>query len=97
MRLIRSDPSRKIADIAAACGVCESGLYGVFRRTYRETPNTVRQRVLCEQAKHLLVTTDLSVEEISERLSFSSSSYFRKVMRKHTGMTPGEIRRRGQW
>ena len=57
------------------------------------TPNTQRQIILCERAVELLTTTDRPIEEISTALGFSSSAYFRKVMREHTGMTPREIRK----
>ena len=45
------------------------------------------------KAVELLITTDMQVEEISSLLNFSSTSYFRKVLYKHTGKTPREIRR----
>ena len=41
----------------------------------------------------LLVTTDKKIEEIADMLNFSSGSYFRKVLKKHTGCTPREIRK----
>lgn len=41
-----------------------------------------------EQAKRLLSERRLSAAEISERLSFSSPSYFTSIFRKYTGMTP---------
>ena len=43
--------------------------------------------------EELVETTGLSVEEISNELQFSSSSYFRKILKKHLGKTPSEIRR----
>ena len=52
-----------------------------------------KQEIFCERAAELLITTDLSVEEISAMLSFSSSSYFRKIFKKHTGQTPLQIRK----
>ena len=46
-----------------------------------------------DYAGNLLTTTDASVQEISDRLGFSSGSYFRKVLRSYTGKTPGQIRK----
>lgn len=48
------------------------------------------QRMLL--AKNLLVATDLSVQEISERLYFCSRSYFADTFHKHTGLSPTEYR-----
>ena len=41
-------------------------------------------------AKLILTDTRLSVAEISDRLSFSSPSYFGSVFKKQTGMSPAE-------
>lgn len=83
----------KISEIAQLCDVSESGLYGVFKKNLGMTPNQMRQKLICDRAIELLSTTDLSVEEISSELSFSSSSYFRKTLYKYTGQTPLKIRK----
>lgn len=79
--------------VASYCGVSQTALYNAFRQQLGITPNGMRQGILCEAARELLVTTGLSVEEISSRLGFSSSSYFRKVLFQHTGKTPLAIRK----
>ncbi len=43
-------------------------------------------------AKKLLLTTDLSLQEIADQTGFSGSSYFHKQFRKITGMTPQQYR-----
>lgn len=43
-----------------------------------------------EQAKLLLSKTGASIAEISDRLCFSSPSYFCAVFKQHTGMAPSE-------
>ncbi|MBS5725806.1 MAG: helix-turn-helix transcriptional regulator [Clostridiales bacterium] len=49
-----------------------------------------------KQVLSLLKQTDgyLSGEEISRQLNFSSASYFLKILKKYTGLTPREIRKR---
>lgn len=47
-----------------------------------------------EYAKRLLDTTQTGVVEISERLAFSSPSYFGVIFQEYTGMTPSEYRSR---
>ncbi len=44
------------------------------------------------KAKELL-TQDLSIAQVSERLSFSSPNYFSLVFKKHTGKLPTQFRR----
>ena len=70
-------------------------MYSLFKKRVGTTPNDFRQRVLCDMGIELLLTTDKKVEEISDMLSFSSGSYFRKVLKKQTGATPREIRKSG--
>lgn len=82
-----------IADVAEYCKVSESSLYGIFKKAYGKTPIEMKQKIFCERASELLITTNLAVEEISSKLNFSSSSYFRKVFKKHTGKTPLQVRK----
>jgi len=89
---MRSHIDCRVTEVARYCGVSESAIYASFKR-HGTTPNTVRQVLLAQEARHLLTTTDMSVQEISDRLGFSSASYFRKVLRLHTGKTPMQIRK----
>lgn len=49
-----------------------------------------------EAAKRLLKNTSLSAVEVSEKLSFSSPSYFGSVFRQCTGMTPNEYQNKNE-
>ena len=82
-----------IPEYAHLCGVSESLLYQYFKEYSNESPNEARQRIACEKAINLLTPSNLSVEDICDRLQFSSSSYFRKIFYKQTGKTPREIRK----
>ena len=93
VKYMRDDPFASMSEVAAACHVSESWLYTVFKESLHISPNEMRQKILCEKAEELLLSTGLSVEEISNELQFSSSSYFRKILKKHLGKTPSDIRR----
>ena len=90
---MRGDPQASMDTIARRCGMSPAALYKAFKHCLDVTPNTMRQRLLCEKAQELLVTTNRSVEDISSTLGFSSSSYFRKVLFRHTGKTPLQLRK----
>lgn len=45
--------------------------------------------LICE----LLLNTDISLNDISDKLGFSTKNYFFTFFKKHKGMTPGEFRR----
>lgn len=45
-----------------------------------------------EQAKRLIVYTNMSIQDICEEVGFASPSYFGELFRQETGMTPMEYR-----
>lgn len=87
------NPNARISAVADHCGISESGLYALFKKHLGKTPNDIRTEALCEKAIRLLTTTNKSVQEISDMVGFSSTSYFRKMLRKFTGKTPLAIRK----
>ena len=93
LEYMRDNTDYTVKDVADYCGISESGLYAMFRRVFDKTPIEVKHSLVAKKAVELLSRTDLSVEEISSRLSFGSSAYFRKVIYEQTGKTPREIRK----
>lgn len=92
-RYLEQNPYSKTSDIAKYVAVSEPTLYNAFKKASDISLNEMRNRIISEKARNLLITTDSSVEEISDMLGFSSTSYFRKALHRHFGMTPSEIRR----
>lgn len=90
---LNQNPNLKISEIAKLCSISESNIYPLFKKTLNKTPNEIKLNFICDEAKILLTTTDKSVQEISESLGFSSTSYFRKVLKQYVGKTPSEIRK----
>ena len=90
---LRDNPYCSNEQLALKCKISLSYLYKIFKNIENNTPNAYRQKVLCNKAKDLLRTTDVSIEKISNMLEFSSSGYFREIFKKHTGMTPREFRK----
>lgn len=82
-----------VSDVASFCKISNSELFLIFKEFAHETPNDVKNQILCKRAEILLITTDYSIEKISSDLGFSSSSYFRKILKKYLNKTPKEIRR----
>lgn len=90
---IAKHPDFRVPELARHCGMSESGLYAFFRSYADTTPIEVKNRIQTEKAITLLGSTDLSVEEISDRVGFQSVAYFRKIVKAQTGKTPTEIRK----
>ena len=90
---IHRNPYCSLSEIALMCNISQPYLYSLFKEVTHITPNNYRQKVLCEIGVKLLTTTDKKIEEIAGMLSLSSGSYFRKLIKKHTGFIPREIKR----
>ena len=86
-------PDFRVSELARHLGVSESGLYSFLRDFADTTPVKIKNRMQAERAVSLLTYTDLSVEEISGKLGFQSTAYFRKIVKEHKGLTPAEIRK----
>ena len=81
-----------IDELAGLCHICSSGLFKLFKSETGVTPIAYKHNIMIQNALDLLLHTDMTVEEISQRVGFSSSNYFRKVFFDITGKTPKEVR-----
>ena len=89
--LMVRDPEITVSEAAKRSGISESGLFCEFRKI-GTTPVKARLDAQINYARELLISTDMTVDEISEKCGFSSSAYFYRVFRKVTGKTTREIR-----
>ena len=90
---MRNNVNAKVPDMAQHCGISQTGLYETFKRVKGYTPVAAKHRIIAERAKELLLTTDLSIEQISENLGIGTAAYFRKIFYKVTQKTPREVRK----
>ena len=51
------------------------------------------QNLRVEEAKHLLETTHMPVDEVSAEVSYEDASFFRRLFKRLTGLTPSQYRR----
>lgn len=91
---IKDNINCTMADVARHCYISEAYLFAIFKEKAGYTPNDYRLKCKCVKANEYLVTTDKTIEEISEQTGFSSAAHFRRTLKKYTGMTPREIRKR---
>ena len=96
VQYLEENPDCKMPELAKHCGVSESGLYALFRRYEGVTPIEMKNRIKIREAERLLRTTDLSVEEISQRLGFCNAGYFRKIFKRLLGVAPRDVKRLGE-
>ena len=74
----------------------ESYLSTVIKKSTGCGFSDILNQVRIDEAKKLFKTTDLSVNEVSDRVGFSSWSYFSRVFKKVAGTSPAEYRRKVQ-
>ena len=83
----------EIDELCKKCHLSRSSLFDQFKKRTGVSPITYKHNVMLQHALDMLSHTDLTVDEISQRVGFSSSNYFRTVFAKMTGKTPKEVRR----
>lgn len=64
----------------------------LFKRYLNSRPMEYISKRRLQAAKELLSSTDMSVEDISEKVGFCSGSYFCKLFSRYEGMTPTQFR-----
>ncbi len=89
---LHTEEDLTLKTVADALGYSESYLSRKFRaETGRNLSETVRDAKL-RRAKLLLDSTDLSIQEIAEKLHFCSAGYFSSFFRKYAGLLPQAYR-----
>lgn len=84
--------SVSLGDLAAQCNMSPSHFIRSFDRYTGRTPHEYLLAYRLRQAKRLLLTTSLSVEQIAEACGFNSASHFARAFRKGSGMSPSAFR-----
>ena len=80
-------------ELASAMGLSPSRFYSVFKRATGTTAVEYRNKLRCEIAMRLLISTNASIEQLSDKLGFSSAVYFRRVFKSFTGVSCTEYRK----
>jgi len=80
-------------DIAEHVGVSKYHFSRVFKDVTSITINQYINSLRCNQARQLLLTTELPVSEVAEQTGFRSVSYFTKAYKRSFNQTPSEARR----
>lgn len=79
--------------ISRGVHISKSSLYNLIHANYGYTVSEYINDVKIEKAKELLMKTDMPVEDISEKLAFSSPAYFGKVFKRSVGISPLKFRK----
>ena len=90
--LLREQTHLRIHEIATKLGMTRGRVTMVFTKVYGQSPRQYLSKLVMNKAKHLLVHSSFTIEEIAEQLAFQSASHFSRQFRRWTGMSPSMFR-----
>ncbi|MDF2802001.1 MAG: transcriptional regulator, AraC family [Anaerocolumna sp.] len=82
------ESAESIDNVAKRFYISKSYLSRIFREVTGFSVNEYRNIARIKKAQRLLLSSTYSVTEISELLGFESVTYFERVFKKHSDMTP---------
>ena len=91
--LLQLDSAVSLKQLAEQAGVGESYLSSRFREETGQTFGCWLREKRLERAKQLLLRENLTIAQVAEQVGILDVSYFIRIFRKQTGMTPGEYRK----
>ncbi|MBT62742.1 MAG: hypothetical protein CML13_05970 [Puniceicoccaceae bacterium] len=83
-----------LAAILQPLALSYSRLRSLFSQTYGISPGDYRIQVRIEQACALLETSQLSIQEIADRLGYADAFTFSKQFKQRLGVAPSHFRKR---
>ena len=85
-----------VTDYARRLAVSTRYLSMVTARVVDRTPKQILSSCFVEKASALLLSSHLTVQEVSQRLGFSSQVAFATFFTKQTGLSPSAYRNRSR-
>lgn len=86
------DQDLSLAELASIINISPTYFASLFKQSMGIAPHqyVIQQRV--EQAKFMLLKTDLAIVDIASKVGFSSQSHLTQQFKRLTGMTPKQVR-----
>ncbi|MDR0879008.1 MAG: helix-turn-helix domain-containing protein [Treponema sp.] len=96
-RFIWENYTRKISlgEIAGASGLSAPYFSTIFKSEMGENLSNYLNRLRVEKAAAMLVETELNLNEIAGTCGFEDQSWFSKMFKNYTGLSPGKFREKG--
>jgi len=88
-----NNPNLSLVMIADYIGITPQYLSNLFKTHETENLSHYITRIRVEEAKRLLVTTKLSITEISEAIGYANNASFTKMFKKNENVSPKTYRK----
>jgi len=83
----------RIDDVATACNLSPSRLAHLFKKHMGISPKSWSNNLRLQNARKLLLTTDLGVNQIAQEVGYEDSAYFTRYFTKSMGCSPRAFRK----
>lgn len=90
------DMPAPVAAMASRSGLPERSFKRRFTAATGYSPVEYVQALRIEEAKQLLETVDLGIEEISAAVGYEDPTFFRRLFKRRAGVTPAQYRQRNR-
>jgi len=92
--MIEENPQNNVSalELARAANLSNSRFRELFKALVGMPPKQYSLHMQIEKSKELLVSSELCIHEISERVGTPDSHYFSRIFSKKVGMSPSEYR-----
>jgi AraC-like DNA-binding protein len=84
-----------LRQLSRTCGMSVASFTAKFKETTGQSMVDYKHSVQIRHARSLLSETSRKILDIAHEVGFNDISFFNRVFRKHTGMTPKEYRNDG--
>ncbi len=81
------------ADVADVLGCNANYLSRIFHQVYEQTLTDTIHQCRLRYARQLLLDDDRNIDEIARACGFNDTGYFRRLFKRHEGITPRAFRR----
>ena len=85
-----------VAAMAAMARLPERSFHRRFRQATGLSPIAYVQALRIEEAKQLLETTEMNVDDLAAEVGYAEPASFRRLFRRQVGVSPSVYRRRFQ-
>jgi YesN/AraC family two-component response regulator len=84
-----------LQEVAEVSGLSASYFSSIFKKEMGENLSNYLNRLRVEKATDMLTKTDASLYEIARVCGFEDQSWFSKIFKSYTGVSPGKYREQG--
>ncbi|RVL75889.1 helix-turn-helix domain-containing protein [Sinorhizobium meliloti] len=85
-----------VSAMVGRSGLSERSFKRRFSAATGHTPVEYVQALRIEEAKQMLETEDVAIEDISVSVGYEDPTFFRKLFKRRTGVTPAQYRQRNR-